>query len=501
MTLIRDSVGQVLTVLLALTVSVVMPRDDADATAPAPRFADIAAVDRYVEQQVAKHGAPGLALAVTRDDEVLLVKGYGVAGERPVTAQTQFLLGSVSKSFTAVAVMQLVEAGRVALDEPVTTYLPEFTVATAGGAVQITVRSLLHQTSGLADAGFPAYTLPQPETIAERVQSLRSAELVSTPGTEFHYTDLNYAVLARLVEVVSGRPFAEILQDHLFTPLDMTNTSAVSTTAEARRAAPHLAQGHIQLFGMPIERDELDGYLGGSSGVISTAEDLAGYLIAHNTGGSFNGAQVLSPASVAALHRPPPDVDSSYAMGWVLDDDPDGSTVVQHSGVLSTYHADIALLPQHDYGIALLYNYNHALANYAGIRNGIVALLLGEQPAGTGPGAAGTGLILAGLIVVTSALLYLALRRVPAWARKRRGRPWWRILPGIAWTLLPALLVLALPKLIQLFADRVFTHYQILLAMPDVLVWLGITAVFSLLVGVARLLRLTRGRRRPGLDM
>lgn len=470
MTLFRSSVGQVLTVLLALTASLVMLRAGIGATAPTSPFADMAAVDRYVEQQVAKHGIPGLALAVTRDDEVLLVKGYGGAGEggQPVTAQTQFLLGSVSKSFTAVAVMQLVEAGRVVLDEPVTTYLPDFTVATPGGSEQITVRSLLHQTSGLADAGFPAYTLAQPDTIAELVHSLRNAELVSTPGTEFHYTDVNYAVLARLVEVVSGRPFAEYLRHDLFMPLEMANTVAATTTAEARRAAPHLAQGHIQLFGMPIERDELDGYLGGSGGVISTAEDLAHYLIAHNNSGNFDGLHVLSPGSVAVLHHPPPDVDSSYAMGWTLYDDSDGPTIIQHSGVLSAYHADVALLPQDNYGIALLYSYNHALANYAGIRNGIVALLLGEAPEGTGPGAATTGLIMAGLILLTLALLYLALRRAPGWARKRSGWPWWRVLPGIAWTLLPTWLVIGLPELIQVFADRLFTHHQILLSMPEV---------------------------------
>jgi CubicO group peptidase (beta-lactamase class C family) len=245
---------------------------------------------------------------------------------------------------------------------------------------------------------------------------------------------------------------------------------------------------------MPIERDELDGYLGGSGGVISTAEDLANYLIAHNNGGNFNGLHVLSLGSVAVLHHPPPDVDSSYAMGWTLDDDSDGPTIIQHSGVLSAYHADVALLPQDNYGIALLYSYNHALANCAGIRNGIVALLLGEAPEGTGPGAATTGLIMAGLILLTLALLYLALRRAPGWARKRSGWPWWRVLPGIAWTLLPTWLVIGLPELIQLFADRVFTHHQILLSMPEVYLWLMITAVLSILVGVVRILTLKRER-------
>ncbi len=115
--------------------------------------------------------------------------------------------------------MQLVEAGRIELDAPVQTYLPEFSVADPSGARTITVRMLLQQTSGLADAGFPEMTLSQPATIAERVNGLREAELVSEPGTTFHYFNPNYAILARVVEVVSGRSFADYLHARVFTPI------------------------------------------------------------------------------------------------------------------------------------------------------------------------------------------------------------------------------------------------------------------------------------------
>ena len=157
--------------------------------------------------------------------------------------------------------MQLVEAGKIKLDEPARVYMPNFTTD-PDAAGWITVRHLLNQTSGLADAGYPAHTLPQPDSIEERVRSLHDARLVSEPGEEFHYTDLNYAVLTRIVEVTSGEPFTEYLRNHIFVPLAMKDTTNVITSAETSQVALNLAQGHILTFGMPIPHQELDGYLG-----------------------------------------------------------------------------------------------------------------------------------------------------------------------------------------------------------------------------------------------
>lgn len=108
-------------------------------------------IDAYIQARMEAAGIPGLALGVVYGDQVVYLKGYGVAGPdgRPVTPQTPFILGSTSKSFTALALMQLVEAGQIDLDAPVTTYLPWFRTRDAAASAQITVRNLLHQTSGL----------------------------------------------------------------------------------------------------------------------------------------------------------------------------------------------------------------------------------------------------------------------------------------------------------------------------------------------------------------
>jgi len=462
------------------------------ATAQNRPYPDLDAVDGYIERQMAANRVPGLALAITRGEEVVYLKGYGTAGNgEPVTPRTQFYTASLSKGFTALAVMQLVEEGKVKLDEPVRTYLPGFATADERLSGKITVRQLLNQTSGLADSGFPAYTLPQPDSLEERIESLRTAKLVSEPGTEFHYTDPNYAVLARLVEVASGKPFGGYLRERVLGPLEMADTTSVLTSEEAPRAAPYLAQGHVLAFGVPIERREMDGFLGGSSGVISTAGDIANYLIMQNNRGRFGKADLVSPESVALMHTPPRGIGSSYAMGWTASD---GAKlrVVEHNGVLSAFHADAALLPDEEYGVVLLYNQSYALADYEGIKQGLLDLLEGKRPDTGGPDAGTIGIILAALTLLTTTLQVRGLLQLRGWAAKTRGTPVWRLAPGIAWKFVPAALLVGLQQLVASFADRVFSYPQLFWAMPDVVAWLMLGAVLGGAAGAARVFALAR---------
>jgi CubicO group peptidase (beta-lactamase class C family) len=456
------------------------------------------AIDRFVHGWMSANGVPGLALAVTCDAEVVHLRGYGDAGDgRPVTPDSQFLVASLSKSFTALAVLQLVEAGRVDLDTPVAAYLPGFTVADRAQARRITVRMLLNQTSGMADAGFPHMTLPQPAAIAERVASLRAARLVSEPGTAFHYFDPNYAVLARLVEVVGGRPFPDYLRAHVFAPLAMTGTTSVVTAAQAPSAAPDLARGHILAFGVPIARAELDGYVGGSTGVISTARDMATWLIVQNEGGAFQGRSLLSPQGIQLLHTPPRGIDTSYAMGWTRQH---GSPpVIEHSGVLSTFHAQQALLPNGRYGIVVLANAYSGLVDFAGLLRGLTTLVTTDgAPREGGFGARRIGIVLAGMATLILAIGAWRLRRLRSWAQRQADTPW-RATLGVAGPFTPAAMTLLVPTLVARLSDRVFGWRVLFLAMPDLLGCLGLAAAMGAALGTARAVTLlSRGRaRRP----
>jgi CubicO group peptidase (beta-lactamase class C family) len=457
----------------------------ADAGASEPERAAAAdAIDRFVQEWMGANRVPGLALAVTRDTRVVHLRGYGDAGNgRAVTPDSQFLVASLSKSFTALAVLQLVEAGRVDLDGPVAAYLPGFTLANRDQARRITVRMLLNQTSGMADAGFPDMTLPQPTTIADRVASLRAARLVSQPGTAFHYFNPNYAVLARLVEVVSGRPFPDYLRAHVFAPLAMTGTTSVVTAAQAPAAAPDLARGHLLAFGVPITRAELDGYLGGSGGVISSARDMATWLIVQNQGGAFQGRSLLSPQGIQLLHTPPRGIDTAYAMGWTRQ--PGSPPVIEHSGVLSTFYAQQALLPSGRYGIVVLANAYSGLADFTGLLQGLIALAAADGTPRAGFGARRIGIALIGVAALIVAVGAWRLRRLRGWAERQAGRPW-RAALGVAGPFTPAAVTLLVPTLVARFSGRVFGWRVLFLAMPDLLSCLGLAAALGAALGTAR---------------
>lgn len=449
---------------------------------------DAGALDRYLTSSLAATGLPGMAVAVTRGPEVLYLRGFGSAGGgTPVTPRTQFRLASLSKSFTAVAVNQLADARRVDLDAPVRTYLPEFSTADPVASGRITVRHLLNQTSGMADAGFPDITGDQPADLAQRVAQLHTAALVAEPGQEFHYFDPNYQVLARVVEIVTGRPFATYLDERVFGPLGMTDTLAAPTAGEGARLAPRLAQGHVLVFGVPVARAEMDGLLAGSGGVVSTAEDMARWLVMQSTG----GGPVSTPAAVERMHTP---LSGGYGQGWDVVVPPDGPRRIEHNGVLSTFSADQVLLPESGYGFVLLYDGNSALADTAGVKAGLARLLTGGQPV-DGPRDMSSGTLVIGALVLAVLAVrtrqWLHLRR---WADRRAGRAAWSAVPGIVGPLVPAALLIALPDLLALLIGRSFTFWQLTLAMPDVVVLLTVAAATGAALAAWRLAALVARR-------
>ncbi|WP_225439994.1 serine hydrolase domain-containing protein [Amycolatopsis eburnea] len=445
-------------VLAALLLATATP---AAAAAPPPD------VDGYIRAYLDHAGLPGASVAVTRGGDVVRVAGYGHdAAGAPVTAASRLPIASVSKSMTAFAVLQLVEAGRLALDEPVTRYLPDFRLADPRGT-RITVRMLLDQTSGMADSAFPDLKLAQPRTLAEAVTRLREAPLASEPGAEFHYHNPNYEVAARIVEVVAGQPFAEYLRARLFAPLGMTASTTVDTP-------PAGTEGYVRAFGIEVPVSEPDWFTGGSHGVLSTAGDLAKWLIAQRDGGG-----VLSPASAALAHTPAPGRD--YALGWRVRDGR-----VSHTGDWFSHTAAQVLLPS-GYGVAVMANTGMALDNEAELlAKGIADLLEGGAPEVSLPAGVVADWVLGGLALVAAGLAVLGVRRA------RRKPRWWRVVPP----LLPLGVLAFLPELLGVvFAGRQGTFGQVLYVWPGLVVALGLVALAGFAVAVARVSALVSGTR------
>jgi CubicO group peptidase (beta-lactamase class C family) len=186
----------------------------------------VAEVDRLFEDYSGS-GMPGASVMVIKDGQPILIKSYGLANVEqgvPVEPSTNFRLASVTKQFTATAVLMLVDRGKLSLDDSIRQYFPEFPEFAEG----ITVRNLLQHTSGFQDYE-PIYgdLFPQQVTDSGVVEIISKTEgTMFPPGSQYSYSNSGYAILAVLVERLSGRTFPEFLHENIFVPLEMTNTVA-----------------------------------------------------------------------------------------------------------------------------------------------------------------------------------------------------------------------------------------------------------------------------------
>ena len=343
------------------------------------------AVDAYIRAGMDAAHIPGLALGVVHGDHVAYLRGYGVAGPdgRPVTTETPFILGSTSKSFTALAVMQLVEAGKIDLDAPVTKYLPWFRTLNAAGSTQISVRHLLHHTSGLQtyEGRRGLSDGDQSSTALENgIRALSSAALRQPAGQRFEYANENYNALGLIVQAVSGTSYEDYVRSSIFAPLQMRHSAAALSDS----AAANIASGYRYRLLWPVAFDApYPRRMTPAGFLISSAEDMAHYVAAQLNGGAYEHHQLLSPQGIATLHTAVSPIDhaSSYAMGWATRAAP-GSTTIWHDGEVSNFHSHVRLLPDQHLGIVVLMNVG-ASGNGAAIDrlvNGVAATLLGQRP-------------------------------------------------------------------------------------------------------------------------
>lgn len=440
------------------------------------------AVDAYARRVMEETGIPGMSVVVTHGRRVVRAAGYGHdSNGRPVTARTPMRIASVSKSFTAAAVMTLVDDGRIALDRPVAAQLPEFRIADPRGE-RITVRQLLNQTSGLADTGVDIEAVNDARSLREYVARLRTARLVTAPGTHWAYCNVNYEVAARLIEVASGMSYADYMRRRVFEPLGMTGSAT-----DDRRIRP--ARGYDSLFGLWVARDEIPGFLGhgGAGGVITDAHDMGRWLIAQNG----HARRVLRPADLRIMHTPGPGTgEHRYAMGWQAEGDR-----LAHPGNLFTYYAAEAVVPSTGYGVSVMVN-GAALSDASWTAmEGLLALTEGRTPPDPGHRRQITELVLGLIIVVGLGLGVLGAVRARRWARRRK-RPVWAVIRLVPW-LIPVAVFAAYPDLVSLIsAGRTVTWLQLTYFAAPLTIALATAAAAGLAVTAFRVTAWVRNGRR-----
>jgi CubicO group peptidase (beta-lactamase class C family) len=469
------------------------PGSDTPAANGAGAGPNYAEIESFVQDEMAAQRVPGLALGIVENDRIVYIRGFGKADDsgQAVTPETPFIIGSVAKSFTALAIMQLVEASKIDLDAPVQRYLPWFRVADEKASAEITVRHLLNHTSGISTKTGRTYQGDgdtSDTALEQAVRRLKSAGLTAPVGSKHQYSTINYSVLGLIVQTVAGRSYESYVQTKIFYPLQMQN----SYTSEAAARPAGLATGYNYWFGRPRAANlAYNRGLVPAGYLISSAEDMTHYLVSQLNSGRYNGASVLPPGGISELHRPAvqtPKEGTSYGMGWFvgpLNDIP----VIHHQGETFNFHANVVLIPQRREGVVVLMNAENSLDLFTNGRMGTIAagvtsLLEGQEPPSPPSNVAifiVYGALFALLVLQARGIVrsVVALRS----GRIRRGRvgPWWRIGFSLVLSLVWALFVFVLvPKQLGLSLSIVASGF------PDLVYLLIVSAVVALVWAVIK---------------
>jgi CubicO group peptidase (beta-lactamase class C family) len=396
------------------------------ATAGVPHAAapDFRKIDAYLAGVFERSRLPGMAVAVVRNDATVYFRGLGVSrGDAPVTQDTLFVLGSTTKAFTALATLQLVDAGKLRLDDAVGHVLPGF-LHGSPAAEQITIRSLLNQTSGISNkAGDqPVWFAGEigPNAIRDWAGALDAGALDRSPGT-FEYSNANYIVLGALIERASGETYAQYIREHIFLPLQMTDSHASMAGVDFSR----MARGHRQFFGADFEAGfPYPPAFVPAGFVITSARDLAKYIAAQLPGSRNAGALGLSAASFALWHEGRAAMDPGgthrYAMGWMTAVF-NGVPVIAHPGDMGVFSSEFVLMPGQNWGVVVLADgsgwlssqYLHEMAS------GIVSQLVGRQPRDD----TGIHRIVLAMLLAITAIPCIQLFALWKWGRRKASLP------------------------------------------------------------------------------
>lgn len=345
------------------------------------------AYERYAAGVLERYGAPGMAVAVARDGRIIYEAGLGWRDREkrlPATPDTIFGIGSVTKSFTCMAIMQLVDEGRLSVDDPVVRYLPEFSVPNRAYRDAITIHHFMTHTSGLPPLPSLGYALarslerdPQaarlrghrhvqnPPVIIDTAEQLlefiaqHDFELLGPPGAVFSYSNDAYALLGTIIERVSGQRYEDFVTRRILEPLGMTRSTfdaGALATMEPVTTLYAQSPGDDQVFAAPVWWDAPAMTAAGF--LRSTVQDLLKYMEVYRRNGTVNGERILSPGSVARMTRPYVRFAPGQYYGYGLMVAPNyrGLTLVEHGGNIKGVAAWVGVVPEADVTAAVLLN-------------------------------------------------------------------------------------------------------------------------------------------------
>ncbi|HJT65494.1 MAG TPA: serine hydrolase domain-containing protein [Pyrinomonadaceae bacterium] len=321
-------------------------------------------IDEYIRAEMQAQKIPGLSLAVIKNGEIVLAKGYGLANvehQVPVKPETVFQSGSMGKQFTATAVMMLVEEGKLSLDDRITKFFPDAPDTWRN----ITVRHLLTHTSGMGD--YPDdFDLRRDYTEDELVQRIKTIPLAFQPGEKWSYSNLAYVTLGVLIHKVSGKFYGDFLQERVFKPLGMTTARVISEAD----IVPNRAAGYRLVDGELKNQDWV-------SPTLNTTADGALYLTVYDMAkwdAALYTEKLLKRSSLDQMWIAVKLNDGKtfpYGFGWALGEIR-GHRIVEHGGAWQGFKSQISRYV--DDKLTVVVFANQARANPAKIAHGVAAL-------------------------------------------------------------------------------------------------------------------------------
>jgi CubicO group peptidase (beta-lactamase class C family) len=309
---------------------------------------------------IKKYHVPGVAVGLIQNGESVFQRGYGYRDKkkkRPVTAQTGFNVGSISKSVAAWGVMRLVEEGKLELDTPVEEYLTRWHLPRSRyDADGVTVRRLLCHTAGLSLGGYPGWSpkvsLPTlEESLSGKTNGSGNVRLIMEPGTKLKYSGGGYTILQLLIEEVGGQPFPMYMKKHILEPLGMTRSGYELT--------PELLSISSETYNRSGRRFDGPRFTAkAAAGLQTTLEDLTRFTVAVLEGrsGKKPGRGILKPETISLMLSPAPATDGGWGLGYIIRPLAPGMTLKGHSGGNMGWVADFWVIPETGDGLVMLTN-------------------------------------------------------------------------------------------------------------------------------------------------
>jgi len=332
-----------------------------------------------LDQAVEDHGIPGFAMAVVADGQIVYAVTRGVrslaTGDK-LEVHSLFHMASVTKTFVASSVMQLVEQGRIDLDAPVVRYVPYFRLKDPRHTA-ITVRQMLSHTSGMPDVDDYEWekALADDGALERYVRGLTDRELIAAPGEVFRYSNMAYEVLGDVIAKVSGEAFEGYVKAHLLAPLGMKDSTLLKAEVDPKLATrPHVLGDRLDAVVSPVY--PYNRMHAPSSTLHSNVIDMSRWALANLRRGELEGKRILKESTYEVMWKPTGSPDRPVAISW-FQDEHKGHRTLSHGGGDTGYRSQLTLFPDEGVALVLMVNFDAVPGE---LRDAATDVVLGFEP-------------------------------------------------------------------------------------------------------------------------